>query len=197
MHYQGDLGGQGAVWGYVRGGMGMISFAIADAAREAGAVLACGVPVAMLPGEGVTLEDGTSIDARAVICNADPKGCWGCSATRRPPPGPPRRLAAPQPGRQVQRGAHPPAVMVAAPGQDFWARAMVDVTTGLDAAQRGFAGCARGEAAVGFGEIYVQTGYDPTPAARPPPDQRVRQVRALRVGLGRPPGGRWRGSSST
>ena len=40
--------------------MGMVSFAIADAAREAGAVLACGVPVAeIVPGEGVTLEDGT------------------------------------------------------------------------------------------------------------------------------------------
>ena len=40
MHYQGDLRGQGPVWGYVEGGMGMVSFAIADAAREAGAVLA-------------------------------------------------------------------------------------------------------------------------------------------------------------
>ena len=38
MHYQGDLEGQGPVWGYVKGGMGMISFAIADAAQEAGAV---------------------------------------------------------------------------------------------------------------------------------------------------------------
>ena len=45
MHYQGDLEGQGPVWGYVKGGMGMISFAIADAAREAGAQLATGVPV--------------------------------------------------------------------------------------------------------------------------------------------------------
>ncbi len=45
MHYQGDMGGQGPVWGYVEGGMGMISFAIADAAAEAGATLACGVPV--------------------------------------------------------------------------------------------------------------------------------------------------------
>ena len=36
MHYQGDLEGQGPVWGYVKGGMGMISFAIADAAQEAG-----------------------------------------------------------------------------------------------------------------------------------------------------------------
>src|SRR5213595_1861689 len=74
MHYQGDLEGLGPVWGYVRGGMGMISFAIADAALEAGATLACGVPVAEVePGRGVTLEDGTRIDARTVICNADPK----------------------------------------------------------------------------------------------------------------------------
>ena len=49
MHYQGDLEGQGPVWGYVKGGMGMISFAIADAAREAGAMLAAGVPVARDP----------------------------------------------------------------------------------------------------------------------------------------------------
>ena len=54
MHYQGDLEGGGPLWGYVRGGMGMISFAIADAAQEAGATLATGVPVAeIVPEEGV------------------------------------------------------------------------------------------------------------------------------------------------
>src|SRR5262245_43607658 len=74
MHFQGDLEGQGPVWGYVKGGMGMVSFALADAAREAGAVLACGVPVAkIVPDEGVVLEDGTCIFARTVVCNADPK----------------------------------------------------------------------------------------------------------------------------
>ena len=74
MHHQGDLGGSGSNWGYVEGGMGMVSFAIADAAREAGATLACGVPVAAVhPEEGVELEDGTRIRARTVICNADPK----------------------------------------------------------------------------------------------------------------------------
>ena len=74
MHYQGDMGGQGPVWGYVEGGMGMVSFAIADAAREAGATLCCGVPVArIIPGEGVELEDGTAIRSRTVISNADPK----------------------------------------------------------------------------------------------------------------------------
>ena len=74
MHYQGDLDGGGPVWGYVEGGMGMVSFAIADAAVEAGAKLACGVPVGSIdPGAGVELEDGTRIRARTVICNADPK----------------------------------------------------------------------------------------------------------------------------
>jgi phytoene dehydrogenase-like protein len=52
----------------------------------------------------------------------------------------------------------------AAPGQDFPARGTVDVTTGLDAAHDAFDACARGEAAVGFGEIYVQTVHDPSPA---------------------------------
>src|SRR3954452_23938234 len=78
MHYQGDLEGQGPVWGYVEGGMGMVSFAIADAAQDAGAVLACGVPVAeIVPGEGVRLEDGTFIAARTVVSNADPKRVLG------------------------------------------------------------------------------------------------------------------------
>src|SRR5207247_966583 len=67
MHFQGDMTGEGPLWGYVEGGMGMVSFAIADAAREAGAVLACGVPVArIVPGEGVALEAGTVVRASTV-----------------------------------------------------------------------------------------------------------------------------------
>ena len=74
MHHQGDLLGLGSVWGYVEGGMGRVSFAIAAAAQEAGAALATGVPVAeIVPGEGVVLESGDRIAARAVLCNADPK----------------------------------------------------------------------------------------------------------------------------
>lgn len=62
------------MWGYVKGGMGMVSFYFCDAAREAGAVVACGVPVAkMVPGEGVLLESGERIAARVVISNADPR----------------------------------------------------------------------------------------------------------------------------
>jgi phytoene dehydrogenase-like protein len=73
-HASGRLGGMPDMWGYVRGGMGMVSFYFCDAAREGGAVVACGVPVArILPGEGVLLEGGERIAARVVISNADPR----------------------------------------------------------------------------------------------------------------------------
>jgi phytoene dehydrogenase-like protein len=73
-HSSGRLGGMPGMWGYVKGGMGMVSFYFCDAAREAGAVVATGVPVAqIIPGEGVVLEGGERISAAVVISNADPR----------------------------------------------------------------------------------------------------------------------------
>jgi phytoene dehydrogenase-like protein len=73
-HSSGRLGGMPGMWGYVRGGMGMVSFYFCDAAREAGAVVASGVPVAQIvPGEGVVLEGGEKIRAAVVVSNADPR----------------------------------------------------------------------------------------------------------------------------
>jgi phytoene dehydrogenase-like protein len=73
-HASGRLGGMPGMWGYVRGGMGMVSFYFCDAAREAGAVVAAGVPVAQIvPGEGVVLESGERIRASRVVSNADPR----------------------------------------------------------------------------------------------------------------------------
>ena len=43
MHASGTLEGRPGAWGYVDGGMGRVSFALADAAIEAGAVVAAGV----------------------------------------------------------------------------------------------------------------------------------------------------------
>jgi phytoene dehydrogenase-like protein len=72
-HASGRLGGMPGMWGYVKGGMGMVSFYLCDAAREAGATVAAGVPVArILPGEGVLLESGERMFAPVVISNADP-----------------------------------------------------------------------------------------------------------------------------
>src|SRR5262249_60786117 len=57
-----------------RGGMGRVAFILCDIARELGATVAAGVPVAtILPGEGVRLEDGTILSAPVVISNADPR----------------------------------------------------------------------------------------------------------------------------
>jgi phytoene dehydrogenase-like protein len=73
-HASGRLGGMPGMWGYVQGGMGMVSFYFCDAAREAGAVAAAGVPVArILPGLGVLLEGGERISAPIVVSNADPR----------------------------------------------------------------------------------------------------------------------------
>lgn len=72
-HASGRLGGVGGTWGYVKGGMGMVSFMLCDIARERGATVAAGVPVArIVPGEGVDLESGERLSAPVVISNADP-----------------------------------------------------------------------------------------------------------------------------
>jgi phytoene dehydrogenase-like protein len=73
-HSSGRLGGMPGMWGYVKGGMGMVSFILCDVAREAGAVVAAGVPVgAILPSEGVELVGGERIYAPVVVSNADPR----------------------------------------------------------------------------------------------------------------------------
>ncbi len=65
-------------FGHVLGGMGAITGAMAAAAGGFGAVIRTAAPVARIDvrderAVGVTLEDGTPIEARAVLSNADPK----------------------------------------------------------------------------------------------------------------------------
>jgi phytoene dehydrogenase-like protein len=73
-HASGRLGGMPGMWGYVQGGMGMVSFYFCDAAREAGATVISGVPVAQIvPDEGVVLEGGERIAGRTIVSNADPR----------------------------------------------------------------------------------------------------------------------------
>jgi phytoene dehydrogenase-like protein len=73
-HASGRLGGLPGAWGYVKGGMGMVSFYLLEAAKEAGVAVAAGVPVAQIvPEEGVVLESGERLHSRVVIANADPR----------------------------------------------------------------------------------------------------------------------------
>jgi phytoene dehydrogenase-like protein len=177
MHYQGDLLNEGPIWGYVRGGMGMVSFAIAEAAVEAGAVIAAGVPVGeIVPGEGVRLEDGTFIAAATVVSNADPKRVLGMVAGDAMPSDYRARLEAwdiRSPVVKFNAALSRLPSWTAAPGETFMARGTVDVTTGMADAQAAFERCAAGEPAVGFGEIYVQTLHDPSPA---PPGKHLMSV---------------------
>jgi phytoene dehydrogenase-like protein len=73
-HASGRMGGIPGMWGYVTGGMGLVSFLLCDIAQEAGVVVAAGVPVSrILPGEGVELEGGERLRAPVVVSNADPR----------------------------------------------------------------------------------------------------------------------------
>lgn len=77
-HLLGEAGGEPGAWGFVRGGMGGVTQAMASAARSKGAELRTNAPVARIRVEdgvarGVVLESGEEIDARAVASNADPK----------------------------------------------------------------------------------------------------------------------------
>jgi phytoene dehydrogenase-like protein len=75
-HVMGECNGVRGVWGYVRGGMGGITQALAASARERGAEIRCNAPVARIlvrdnRAVGVALADGTEIAARRVASNAD------------------------------------------------------------------------------------------------------------------------------
>src|SRR5262249_28855057 len=77
-HCMGGVLGHRGLWGFVRGGMGMVSEAIAASARAKGVEIRTGAPVAkvMVRGgvaQGVVLEDGIEIEATQVASNLDPK----------------------------------------------------------------------------------------------------------------------------
>jgi len=73
-HASGRMGGIPGMWGYVKGGMGLVSFILCDVARELGVTVAAGVPVGrIVPGDGVELNGGERLRAPVVVSNADPK----------------------------------------------------------------------------------------------------------------------------
>ena len=177
MHHQGDLLGLGSVWGYVEGGMGRISFAIAQAALGHGAMLAAGVPVArIVPGEGVELESGELVRARAVVCNADPKRALAMLGDAELPQAYRRRLeewCVDSPVVKLNLALRDLPSFPAARDQVQPQRAMITITPGIDAAQEAVEACRRGEPRVGFAEIYCQSAYDPSVA---PPGRHVMSV---------------------
>jgi phytoene dehydrogenase-like protein len=77
-HVMGECDGARGVWGYVRGGMGGISNALAAAARERDAEIRVNSEVARILVKdgrvrGVALADGTEIPATTVVSGCDPR----------------------------------------------------------------------------------------------------------------------------
>jgi phytoene dehydrogenase-like protein len=77
-HASGDPDGGIRQWGFVNGGMGRVTAAMADAAREAGATVRTDAQVdsVLVQGDravGVVLDGGEEILAETVVSNADPK----------------------------------------------------------------------------------------------------------------------------
>jgi phytoene dehydrogenase-like protein len=173
MHNLGLLGG----WGYVEGGMGRVSFALADAARAAGAVLATGVVVARIePGQGVRLEDGSLVRSSVVVSNADPIRTLALVSDDAPAAWR-RRIEAwdvRSPVVKLNCGlSRLPTFDAARPGEDWIYRAMVVLSTGIDDTQAAFAAAQRGEVVPDWCELYFQTAHDPTVA---PPGRHTMSV---------------------
>jgi phytoene dehydrogenase-like protein len=169
-HSSGRLEGSAGTWGFVTGGMGMVSAALADSAREAGATLATGVEVASIfPGEGVELADGGVIHAPVVLCNADPERAAALLGASAP-------TSFLQRVDEVPRSS--PVVKVtyalnALPdfGAEHATSAQVEITTGPAAMHKSFLAASRGELSDHLWcELYFQTVYDPSIA---PPGKHV------------------------
>ncbi len=77
-HCMGGVNGHRGLWGFVRGGMGAVSNAIADSARSKGAVIRTNATVAKIlvkdgRATGVALANGDELRARVVASNLDPR----------------------------------------------------------------------------------------------------------------------------
>jgi phytoene dehydrogenase-like protein len=76
-HVMGEASGTAGSWGWLRGGMGALSEALAACAKSLGVEVRTGQPVARVlvdgRADGVELENGTKVMARLVLSNADPK----------------------------------------------------------------------------------------------------------------------------
>jgi phytoene dehydrogenase-like protein len=75
-HVMGETNGKRGVWGYVRGGMGGLTQALAKAAQGLGVKILCEAEVARIvvqraAASGVALTDGREFTARRVASNAD------------------------------------------------------------------------------------------------------------------------------
>ena len=181
MHASGTLEGRAGAWGYVEGGMGRVSFALADAAMAAGAVVATGVAVAeVVPGEGVVLDGGERLRCGVVVSNADPKRTLDLCRSAVPEDFRHRVDAwrSESPVLKINCALRRLPTFAAEAGDLVPHRGMVTISTGIDATQAAFEACRRGTPAPAWCELYFPTAYDRSGA---PPGGHVMSVFAQYV----------------
>jgi phytoene dehydrogenase-like protein len=168
-HQSGRLDGVAGAWAYVRGGMGMVSFLLCDAARDEGAVVATGVPVGrIVPGQGVVLECGTRIDAGTVVSNADPRTTLKLLGSEAEPSWQAQVESIPMTGCTVKLNL----VLSALPNFRAWPgcdgphhRGQINTPLGVEEWDRAYrAARAGGVPERLWTELYIQTVHDPSVA---------------------------------
>ena len=175
MHSMGTIDGRGGSWGYVQGGMGTVSYALAEAARDAGATVLTGCPVATIEPDTVGLADGRSLHARAIVSNADPRTTLAlCDAAA------PAEFRARVDGWRMEGPvikvncglSRLPAFTAARNGMRP-ERAMVTIARSVDETQAAYELSRTGEPAPRWAELYFHSAYDPSVA---PPGRHVMSV---------------------
>lgn len=165
MHTLGTMEGVGGAWGYVEGGMGQVSFALAEAAIEHGTVIATGVPVGAIdPGAGVTLDSGEEIRARTIVCNADPTRMLGLVTDGVPADYRARLEGWRSEGQTVKLNlglSRLPRFTADPDGVDQF-RGMITVTGSIDDTQAAFERSTQGQPAPEWAELYFHTAHDPS-----------------------------------
>jgi|CXWL01.1.fsa_nt_gi phytoene dehydrogenase-like protein len=175
-HFSGHLAGHRGSWGYVDGGIGMVSFLLADAAREAGAAIACGAPVAAITpglesGVGVELASGERLVAPVVVANADPVTTCRLLGGAVDPQWKARVAALPTHSfvAKVNLGLRELPNYRSRPGGGLHLRAVLDTPLSLREHRDGLAAARAGELPPRlFLELYLPTVMDPglAPAGR-------------------------------
>ena len=175
LHSMGTIEGRGGAWGYVEGGMGMVSVALAAAARKAGAVIAENTRVAAIEEQAVRLEDGTRLQARAVVSNADPATTLGLCDDIAPRSFADRVKSWRMEGPVIKLNCALRRLpgFTAARLDGHPERAMVTIARSIDETQLAYERSRHGVPSPVWAELYFQSAYDSTVA---PPGRHVMSV---------------------
>ena len=211
-HWIGEIDGHAGAWGWVKGGMGGVSEAMARAAEAAGAEVRTGAEVDRVAitasgrAVGVALADGALVRAQRVVSSAHPVTTYLRA----------RRRGAPSRATCARRQAVPLAVglgeaerrALGAPAFPCWDqegelhRGLVAISPSIEYLERAWDDAKYGRMSEHpYVEVVFPTAHEPeglAPAGQAP-DARVQPVRAVRaprriVGRGRPRGVRGPGA---